>query len=82
MVHAIARSLHGRSIALVATLERSHRRLLLYWTILASLVEGSSIEEILEDFPSLSEEGIRAVIAFAAASAVEDLPLRGVPALR
>jgi uncharacterized protein (DUF433 family) len=51
-------------------------------TILASLAEGATVEEILEDFPSLTEEGIRAVIAFAAASAVEDLPLRGVPALR
>jgi uncharacterized protein (DUF433 family) len=51
-------------------------------TILASLAEGATVEEILEDFPSLTEEGIRAVIAFAAASAVEDLPLRGVPAFR
>ena len=51
-------------------------------TVLASLAEGATVEEILEDFPSLTEEGIRAVIAFAAASAAEDLPLRGIPAFR
>ena len=51
-------------------------------TVLASLAEGATLEEILEDFPSLNEESVRAVIAFAAASAVEDLPLRAVPALR
>ena len=32
-------------------------------TVLASLAEGASIEEILRDFPSLSEEAVRAVIA-------------------
>lgn len=51
-------------------------------TILASLAEGATVQEILDDFPSLSEESVRAVIAFAAASAAEDLPLRGVPASR
>jgi uncharacterized protein (DUF433 family) len=51
-------------------------------TILASLAEGATVQEILEDFPSLTEESVRAVIAFAAASAAEDLPLRGVPATR
>lgn len=50
-------------------------------TVLASLAEGATTAEILEDFPSLSEESIRAVIAFAAASAAEDLP-RKVPAFR
>jgi uncharacterized protein (DUF433 family) len=40
------------------------------WTILASLAEGATVEEILEDFPSLDEESIRAVIAFAAAGQV------------
>lgn len=34
-------------------------------TILASLAEGATIEEILKDFPTLSEEDVRAVIAFA-----------------
>ncbi len=48
-------------------------------TILASLAEGASIEEILADFPTLTEEQLRAVIAFAAASAEEDLPVPGIP---
>jgi len=48
-------------------------------TILASLAEGGQIEEILKDFPTLSEEHIRAVIAFAASSAEEDLPLPEIP---
>lgn len=43
-------------------------------TLLASLSEGDSIEEIVDDFPTVSVEAIRAVIAFAAASAREDLP--------
>jgi len=45
-------------------------------TILASLAEGASTEELLQDFPTLTEEGLRAAIAFAAASAEEDLPLK------
>ena len=48
-------------------------------TILASLAEGATIEEILKDFPTLTKEDIRAVIAFAAASAEEDLPTPSVP---
>ena len=48
-------------------------------TVLASLAEGVSIAEILTDFPSLTEEDVRAAIAFAAASAHEDLPVPGVP---
>jgi len=44
-------------------------------TVLASLAEGNRVESILQDFPSLTEEAIRAVIAYAAASAEEDLPL-------
>lgn len=51
-------------------------------TVLASLAEGATVMEILKDFPSLTEESVRAVIAFAAASASEDLPTRGVPAIR
>jgi uncharacterized protein (DUF433 family) len=50
-------------------------------TILASLAEGARIEEILEDFPTLTEDAVRAVIAFAAASAEEDLPIASVPAI-
>jgi uncharacterized protein (DUF433 family) len=48
-------------------------------TILASLAEGARIEEILEDFPTITEQDVRAVIAFAAASAEEDLPIPSVP---
>jgi uncharacterized protein (DUF433 family) len=44
-------------------------------TILASLAEGAWIDEILTDFPTLTEAKVRAVIAFAAASAGEDLPV-------
>ena len=51
-------------------------------TILASLAEGDSIEEILNDFPTLSEDDIRAVIAFAAASTEDDLPLLEIPAFK
>ncbi|MGH8009328.1 MAG: DUF433 domain-containing protein [Candidatus Binatia bacterium] len=48
-------------------------------TVLASLAEGASLTEILADFPTLTEEDIRAVVAFAAASAQEDLPVPGIP---
>jgi len=48
-------------------------------TVLASLAEGASIADILADFPTLTEDGVRAVIAFAAASATEDLPVRELP---
>jgi uncharacterized protein (DUF433 family) len=44
-------------------------------TVLASLAEGSSLEEILRDYPSLSEEQVCAVVSFAATSAKEDLPI-------
>ncbi len=50
-------------------------------TVLASLAEGASIAEILGDFPTLSERDVRAVIAFAAASAEEDLPTQPMPTL-
>ena len=48
-------------------------------TILASLAEGATIDEILKDFPTVTEPAVRAVIAFAATSAEEDLPLPSVP---
>ena len=48
-------------------------------TILASLAEGSTVEEILRDFPIIREEHVRAVIAFAAASVGDDLPLPAIP---
>jgi uncharacterized protein (DUF433 family) len=48
-------------------------------TVLASLAEGATTAEILADFPTLSEEDVRAAIAFAATSAQEDLPLAELP---
>jgi uncharacterized protein (DUF433 family) len=48
-------------------------------TVLASLAEGATTAEILSDFPTLSEEDVRAAIAFAATSAQEDLPLAESP---
>lgn len=50
-------------------------------TVLASLAEGATAEEIIADFPSLSPESVRAVIAFAASSAGDDLPLPAAPAV-
>ena len=50
-------------------------------TILASLAEVASIEEILVDFPTLEEADVKAVIAFAAASVQEDLPISELPAI-
>ena len=48
-------------------------------TVLASLAEGASVEQIQAAFPTLTSDHVRAAIAFAAASAQEDLPL---PSLR
>ncbi len=48
-------------------------------TVLASLAEGDDIATILKEFPTLTEEDVRAVIAFAAASAEEDLPVLELP---
>ena len=51
-------------------------------TVLASLAEGATTAEILADFPTLSEEDVRAAIAFAAGSAQEDMPLIETPIKR
>lgn len=48
-------------------------------TVLASLAEGAEPQAILTDFPSLTEDDVRAAIAFAAASAGEDLPVPELP---
>lgn len=48
-------------------------------TVLASLAEGDSFEEILNAFPTLTLEQLRASVAFAASSAQEDLPVPGMP---
>ncbi len=45
-------------------------------TVLASLAEGDSPEELLAAFPTLTESDIRAVIAFAASSTALDAELR------
>ena len=50
-------------------------------TVLASLAEGMDVDEIVADFPRLSKDAVRAVIAFAAISTEEDLPLPSAPAL-
>lgn len=42
--------------------------------ILGYLAHGETTESILRDFPTITDEDVRAVIAFAAASASEDLP--------
>jgi uncharacterized protein (DUF433 family) len=48
-------------------------------TVLASLADGDRTDDILKAFPTLTEEDVRSVIAFAAASAEEDLPLVSLP---
>lgn len=51
-------------------------------TVLASLADGDTAEEILADFPGLKPEDVQAAIAFAAASAEEDLPVTEIPHIR
>jgi uncharacterized protein (DUF433 family) len=51
-------------------------------TVLASLANGDSIEQLLADFPSLTSDDVRAAIVFAAASAEEDIPVPDVPNIR
>ena len=51
-------------------------------TVLGSVADGDTVGEILADFPSLKPEDIQAAIAFAAASAEEDLPVPAVPQIR
>jgi len=51
-------------------------------TVLASLAAGDSVEAILTDFPALKAEHVHAAIAFAAASAEEDLPVPATPHFR
>lgn len=48
-------------------------------TILATLAEGATDEDILRQFPTVSRDALRAVIAFAASSAEEDLPVPPAP---
>ena len=46
------------------------------------MAAGDSIEEILGDFPALKPEDVKAAVAFAAASAEEDLPVPAAPHIR
>lgn len=48
-------------------------------TVLARLAEGATLEQIVADFPTVTPAQVRALIAFAAASAEEELPVPGVP---
>ncbi len=50
-------------------------------TLLASLAEGATEAEVLADFPTVTHDGLRAVIAFAAASAADDFPVPATPAV-
>lgn len=47
--------------------------------VLNSLAEGATEEQVLRSFPTLTPDHVRAAIAFAAASASEDMPLSPVP---
>jgi uncharacterized protein (DUF433 family) len=48
-------------------------------TVLSSPAEGMTPDEIIADFPTFNEPAVRAVIAFAAVSAAEDLPFLAIP---
>ena len=48
-------------------------------TVLASLADGASMDEILADLPTLTADDVQAAISFAAASAAEDLPTPEIP---
>ena len=50
--------------------------------VLADLADGAAIQEILRDFPSLTEEHVRAAIAFAAAAARDDMPVPAITGTR
>ena len=50
-------------------------------TVLASLADGDTVEQIVRSFPTLTAVQVQAAIAFAAASAQEDLPLPELPAI-
>lgn len=51
-------------------------------TVLAGLAAGETAEVLLAGYPSLKPEDIQAAIAFAAASAEEDLPVPSTPHVR
>lgn len=51
-------------------------------TVLASLADGDDEGQILKSFPTLTPGHVRAAIAFAAAAAVDDMPVPAVPNVR
>jgi uncharacterized protein (DUF433 family) len=51
-------------------------------TVLAGLAAGETIEAILAGYPTLQAADVQAAIAFAAASAEEDLPVPSTPHVR
>jgi hypothetical protein len=69
--------------AQIATLEKhlaeAKQRRVTLRTVPASLATGDTPEAILAEFPSLTLDYVRAAIAFAAASAEEDLSTPAVP---
>jgi uncharacterized protein (DUF433 family) len=50
--------------------------------VLADLADGASIQDVVKDFPSLTEEQVRAAIAFAAAAARDDMPVPAIVGTR
>ncbi|MEI2608281.1 MAG: DUF433 domain-containing protein [Candidatus Promineifilaceae bacterium] len=50
-------------------------------TILASLAAGDRIADILASYPTLTEDALWGVIAFAAAATEEDIPALPVPSV-
>lgn len=48
-------------------------------TVLACLAEGMDADELLRDYPTLTRDAVRAVVAFAALSPDEDLPPMAPP---
>ncbi len=46
--------------------------------VLADLAAGNAVAEVLADFPTLTEEQVRAAIAVAAAAARDDMPVPAV----
>lgn len=45
-------------------------------TLLESLAKGDNRSALLSDFPTITEDDLNAVIAFAASAATDDLPPR------
>lgn len=50
-------------------------------TVLPSLAEGDSADEILPAYPSLTADDVRAAIAFAAQAASDDVPAPPIPSV-